>query len=100
MDALSAGLARGGPRALIEWCREGNLVADTNLLLLVDQFEELFTYSDYDRRQRAEAFVSLLLESRSPIEVEHPTERSDRYCSGRFQSSRHREYTFSCCRHF
>jgi tetratricopeptide (TPR) repeat protein len=74
VDALRARLVQGGPRALIEWCREGNLAPDTNLLLLVDQFEELFRYQDYDSRQGAEAFVSLLLESRSPIEVEHPTQ--------------------------
>jgi tetratricopeptide (TPR) repeat protein len=74
VDTLSAGLARGGPRALIEWCRDGNLAPDTNLLLLVDQFEELFGYQDYDSRERAEAFVALLLESRSPIEVEHPSQ--------------------------
>jgi tetratricopeptide (TPR) repeat protein len=74
VDALCAAMAQGGPRALIEWCREGNLVPDTNLLLLVDQFEELFRYQDYDSRQRAEAFVSLLLESRSPIEAKTPTQ--------------------------
>src|SRR5262249_21943780 len=36
---------------------------DCNLLLLVDQFEELFRYQDYARQEAAEAFVELLLES-------------------------------------
>ena len=34
-----------------------------NLLLLVDQFEELFRYQDYAGREEAEAFARLLLES-------------------------------------
>jgi hypothetical protein len=71
-DSLKTRLSRGGPRTLIEWCREGHLPAGTNLLLLVDQFEELFRYQDYEEREEAEAFVSLLLESRCPIEVESP----------------------------
>jgi tetratricopeptide (TPR) repeat protein len=62
VDLLRAFLARG-PRAVIEWCRSGNLPKDGNLLLLVDQFEELFRYQDYAGREEAEAFVALLLES-------------------------------------
>ena len=59
-------LARG-PRSVVEWCSE-NLPEGTNLLLLVDQFEELFRYSAYAEREEAEAFVSLLLESaRAPL---------------------------------
>jgi TPR repeat protein len=54
---------RGGPRAVAQWCREGNLAPRTNLLLLVDQFEELFRYADYAGREEAEAFVALMLES-------------------------------------
>lgn len=61
VDMLRAFLARG-PRAVIEWCA-GHLQKDGNLLLLVDQFEELFRYQDYDGREEAEAFVALLLES-------------------------------------
>lgn len=55
-------LARG-PRSVVEWCSSGNLPENTNLLLLVDQFEELFRYSAYAEREEAEAFVALLLES-------------------------------------
>src|SRR5262249_16686085 len=36
------------------------------LLLLVDQFEELFRYQGYAGREEAEAFVALLLESSKP----------------------------------
>jgi tetratricopeptide (TPR) repeat protein len=62
IDLLRAYLARG-PRAIVEWCRAGHLPAGGNLLLLVDQFEELFRYQDYEGREEAEAFVALLLES-------------------------------------
>ena len=62
VDLLRAFLARG-PRAVIEWCRSGHLAKDGNLLLLVDQFEELFRYQDYAGREEAEAFVALLIES-------------------------------------
>ncbi len=61
VDMLRAFLARG-PRAIIEWCA-GHLPKDGNLLLLVDQFEELFRYQDYAGREEAEAFVALLIES-------------------------------------
>ena len=54
---------RRGPRSLIEWCTEGHLPARANLLLLVDQFEELFRYADLAGRDEAEAFVSLLINS-------------------------------------
>jgi tetratricopeptide (TPR) repeat protein len=62
VDLLRAYLARG-PRAVVEWCRSGHLPQGGNLLLLVDQFEELFRYQDYAGREEAEAFVALLLES-------------------------------------
>ena len=53
-----AGRARSSNGAAPATCREGG-----NLLLLVDQFEELFRYQDYEGREEAEAFVALLLES-------------------------------------
>jgi hypothetical protein len=62
VDLLRAFLARG-PRSAIEWCRSGHLPKGANLLLLVDQFEELFRYQNYAGREEAEAFVALLLES-------------------------------------
>ncbi len=62
VDLLRAFLVRG-PRAVVEWCDDGHLPQHTNLLLMVDQFEELFRYQDYTGREEAEAFVALLLES-------------------------------------
>jgi hypothetical protein len=66
-DEFEVNLLRGflarGPRAIIEWCQDGNLPANTNLLLLADQFEELFRYQDYAGKEESEAFVALLLES-------------------------------------
>jgi len=50
------------PGAILNWCREGHLPAGVNLLLLVDQFEELFRYDSYLAGDEAEAFVNRLLE--------------------------------------
>jgi hypothetical protein len=61
-EGLRDFLARS-PRAVIAWCRDGNLPAGTNLLLLADQFEELFRYQDYAKREETQALVELLLES-------------------------------------
>jgi hypothetical protein len=72
IDALTARLKADGPRALLKWCSEDNLPRGTNLLLLVDQFEELFRRDDLAGREEAEAFVSLLLESKHPMEVSDP----------------------------
>ncbi len=52
-----------GPRSIIQWCDDRGLREDQSLLLIVDQFEELFRYRDYAGREEAEAFVALLLES-------------------------------------
>ena len=72
VDALQERLRTEGPRALLRWCSEGHLPSDTNLLLLVDQFEELFRRDDRAGREEAEAFVSLLLESKHPVEFSDP----------------------------
>ena len=60
--AILEATLRRGPLGLVEAVAESNLPEGTNLLLLVDQFEELFRY----RQQAAnpddvDAFVSLLL---------------------------------------
>src|SRR5262249_2531648 len=52
-----------GPRSIIEWCKDAHFPDGFNLLLLVDQFEELFRYQGYSGREEAEAFVALLIES-------------------------------------
>jgi tetratricopeptide (TPR) repeat protein len=70
--ALETQFKREGSRALIMWCREGHLPEQTNLLIVVDQFEELFRYQSDDGREDAKAFVSLLLESRWPRGAESP----------------------------
>ena len=62
VELLSSYLRRG-PRSIAEWCDDGNLGEGSNLLILVDQFEELFRYGDYAGREEAEQFVGLLLES-------------------------------------
>lgn len=61
---MTAFLLRG-PRAIIEWCQDGHLPPGENLLLYIDQFEELFRFDSWVSRERAEAFVALLLEARS-----------------------------------
>ncbi len=68
VDLLRAFLVRG-PRSVVEWCRDGHLPPHTNLLLLVDQFEELFRYQDYAGREEAEAFAALLMESARSTQV-------------------------------
>ena len=60
IEILSAFLRRG-PRSLIEWAKSGHLPPRANLMVLVDQFEELFRYQDYSGREEAEAFVGLLV---------------------------------------
>ncbi|OYQ31126.1 hypothetical protein CHU93_05165 [Sandarakinorhabdus cyanobacteriorum] len=59
---LKAFLA-SGPRALSHWAIGSSMAPNENLLILVDQFEELFRYADFAERDEAERFVSLLLEA-------------------------------------
>lgn len=65
MDAtgfLYAALRRGS-LSLHEVYKETQLPENTNLLLVVDQFEELFRYYQQDSAYQAAAFVALLLAS-------------------------------------
>ncbi len=76
-------ILRRGPLGLVEAVQESRLPEDTNLLLVVDQFEEIFRY----RKQAAnvndaDAFVNLLLASVQAGQSEAPiyvviTMRSD-----------------------
>jgi hypothetical protein len=68
VDLLAAFLRRG-PRSIVEWAAGGNLPADWNLLILVDQFEELFRYGDYAEREEAEAFVALLIDTAAAANI-------------------------------
>ncbi len=68
IDLLS-GYLRGGPLSIAKWCRSEGLGETSSLLILVDQFEELFRYGDYAGREQAEAFTALLLESSQQTEI-------------------------------
>ena len=57
---LEAALRRG-PLGLSEMLQETPLPAQTNLLLLVDQFEEIFRFREKGDMDEADAFVALLL---------------------------------------
>ena len=57
---LQAALERG-PRSLIEYLHDLPLPKDENLLILVDQFEEIFRFTPGAGQEEADAFVTLLL---------------------------------------
>ncbi|MGB6543637.1 MAG: tetratricopeptide repeat protein [Xanthobacteraceae bacterium] len=59
---VEAKLSRG-PLSLVEWLDEMQLSASTNLLLLVDQFEEIFRYRASGPGDDVNTFVALLLAS-------------------------------------
>jgi PQQ-dependent catabolism-associated CXXCW motif protein len=59
---IEAKLARG-PKGLLGWLDEIDFPEDTNLLLLVDQFEEIFRYRQGRVGDDVSAFVQLLLAS-------------------------------------
>lgn len=66
-ESLATMLQRG-PRSIIEWSHAalefgGASGPRNNLLILVDQFEELFGYDTYAKQEQAQAFVNLLIES-------------------------------------
>jgi WD40 repeat protein len=52
---------RRGPLGLVELLEEGWLPRGANLLLLVDQFEEIFRFRQEGNADEADAFVALLL---------------------------------------
>ncbi|MBE2259817.1 MAG: AAA family ATPase [Rhodobacteraceae bacterium] len=66
---LTAAALRSGPLGLIDLVRETRLAAHGNLLLVVDQFEEIFRYWEKGDRDEADAFVSLLLASTAQREL-------------------------------
>src|SRR5215510_11394369 len=74
---------RRGPLGLVEAVAESHLPEDTNLLLVVDQFEEIFRYRKQTQNVNdADAFVNLLLTSAQSQQSEVPmyvviTMRSD-----------------------
>jgi WD40 repeat protein len=60
---------RRGPLGLVEVLRGTPLPSHTNLLVLVDQFEEIFRYQEKGDRDEADAFVALLLQSATQTEM-------------------------------
>ena len=67
--ALLLASLRRGPLGLLEILRDQPLPANTNLLLVVDQFEEIFRYREHQDRDEADAFVALLLRSLKDSEL-------------------------------
>ncbi len=61
-NLMEAGLRRG-PLGMHEILTDTSLPPDTNLLILVDQFEELFRHYQRGEADESAAFVRLLLES-------------------------------------
>ncbi|WP_242187265.1 hypothetical protein [Sphingomonas sp. CARO-RG-8B-R24-01] len=63
VDLLAAQLGRG-PRGLAEVAGSETLFRKGwNILIVVDQFEELFRFRDYGEREETEAFAALLMET-------------------------------------
>ena len=60
---------RRGPLGLVEVLSETPLPERTNLLVLVDQFEEIFRYRQEGSSDEADAFVALLLATAAQREV-------------------------------
>ncbi len=60
---------RRGPLGVVEALRDTPLAAGTNLLILVDQFEEIFRFEREGGGDEADAFVSLLLATARQREV-------------------------------
>ncbi len=71
--ALTASMLRGSSLGLIESIKKANYKSDENILILVDQFEELFRYKRNemltDSENESEAFIKLLVEAVNQSEV-------------------------------
>lgn len=52
-----------GPRSLIEFLDRHPLAEYCNLLILVDQFEEIFRFASNANQEEADSFIALLLET-------------------------------------
>ncbi len=62
LGLIEAQLTRG-PKGLLDWLDDIDFPAETNLLLVVDQFEEIFRYHKGRTGDEINAFVQLLLAS-------------------------------------
>jgi HEAT repeat protein len=63
-EEASKGPQGRGPMSIIEELRDCPLTDGSNVLILVDQFEELFRYQDIAGNGEAETFVAVLLAAR------------------------------------
>lgn len=72
-DAMARGMTeaalRRGPLGLVEIWREAEVPSGTNLLVITDQFEEVFRYSGANAQDEAMAFVSLLLATAAQCDI-------------------------------
>jgi WD40 repeat protein len=68
-EAFICAVLRRGPLGLVELIRESLQPRQNNLLLLVDQFEEIFRFHTHGDAGEATAFVDLLLQSARQSEV-------------------------------
>jgi|HubBroStandDraft_4_1064222.scaffolds.fasta_scaffold09468_4 PQQ-dependent catabolism-associated CXXCW motif protein len=62
-SALTEAKLARGPLGLVQWLDEIEFPERTNLLVLVDQFEEIFRYRQQQANDEIDAFVALLLAS-------------------------------------
>lgn len=62
---VTAALLKTGTTGLVDLARKYKAVTGENLLILIDQFEELFRYAEYSQENKSEAaqFVSLLVDA-------------------------------------
>ena len=71
--AISETVLRRGVKGLIEFAKQARMQADSNLLIVVDQFEELFRFihssTGVKSKEEAAAFVKLLLEASAQVEL-------------------------------
>lgn len=65
--AFADATLRRGPLGLVELLQERWLPAGANLLVLVDQFEEIFRFRQEGSADEADAFVALLLASAAQV---------------------------------
>ncbi|KAI5915419.1 AAA family ATPase [Thauera sp. 2A1] len=66
---FAAAELRRGPLGLVQLVADARLEAHANVLVVVDQFEELFRYSTVQRKDEANAFVELLLRAAAQREL-------------------------------
>ncbi len=71
--AITETVLKRGVKGLIEVIKQARMQSDCNLLIVVDQFEELFRFihstDGFQRKEEAAAFVKLLLEASSQVEL-------------------------------